>query len=310
MPATDTDLVLAAQSGDVSSLGSLLTRHRAGQLAVAYGILGAGPDAEDAVQEAALVALRRIGDLRDPSAVGPWLRMIVRNACKMRLRGPVSTALDERVAATLPSSEPDPAELLEQHAARDWVWHALDGLSPSLRLVVMLRHFTGVTSYQDIADACAVPVGTVRSRLSEARRKLAEALLATADEAHDDVTARAAARRRSAEEAFVAMDRGHFASVLAEDWSPTVESFWPPGIQATGHAFLLRGMDNDLADGVGHKLTNVVASRDLDIWEFDLVSPPEDPTHCPPGAVWVQHRAGGLVQRARLFHLPRPTRVA
>ncbi|GIF65999.1 DNA-directed RNA polymerase sigma-70 factor [Asanoa ishikariensis] len=306
MPATDIDLVLAAQSGDVSSLGSLLTRHRPGQLAVAYGILGAGPDAEDAVQEAALVALRRIGDLRDPSAVGPWLRMIVRNACKMRLRGPVSAALDERLAETLPSAEPDPAELLEQHAARDWVWHALDELSPSLRLVVMLRYFTGVTSYQDIADACGVPVGTVRSRLSEARRKLGEALLATADTAHDDVTARTAARRRTAEEAFAGADRGQFAAVLAEDWSPTVESFWPPGIRATGHDFLVRGMDHDLADGVAHRLTNVVASRDLDIWEFDLVSPPDDPAHCPPGAVWVQHREGGLVQRARLFHLPRP----
>ncbi|MEV4533754.1 sigma-70 family RNA polymerase sigma factor [Asanoa sp. NPDC049518] len=306
MPATDSDLVLAAQAGDVSSLGSLLTRHRAGQLAVAYGILGAGPDAEDAVQEAALVALRRIGDLRDPSAAGPWLRMIVRNACRMRLRGPIPATLDERLAQTLPSAEPDPAELLEQHAARDWVWHALDELSPSLRLVVMLRHFTGVTSYQDIADACGVPVGTVRSRLSEARKKLAEALLATADHAHDDTTARTAARRRNAEETFAAADRGQFATVLAEDWSPTVESFWPPDIQATGHEFLLRGMDNDLTDGVGHRVTNVVSSRDLDIWEFDLVSPPDDPAHCPPGAVWVQHREGGLVQRTRLFHLPRP----
>jgi RNA polymerase sigma-70 factor (ECF subfamily) len=307
MPTTDADLVRAAQAGDVGSLGSLLTRHRPGQLAVAYGILGARPDAEDAVQEAALVALRRIGDLRDPEAAGAWLRMIVRNACRMRLRVPTDVALDEQVAATVPSAEPDPAELLEQHAARDWVWHALDELSPSLRLVVMLRHFTGVTAYQDIADVCGVPIGTVRSRLSEARRKLAEALLATADAAHDDVTALTAARRRTAEETFAAAHRGQFGAVLADHWSPTVESIWPRGVRATGLDFLVRGMDHDLADGVGHRLTNVLASRDLDIWEFDLVSPPENPSHCPPGAVWVQQRAGGRVQRARLFHTRRPT---
>ncbi|WP_431953383.1 RNA polymerase sigma factor [Actinacidiphila sp. bgisy167] len=44
------------------------------------------PDAEDAVQDAALIALRRIGGIRDPDAAGPWPRMVVRNVCRARLR--------------------------------------------------------------------------------------------------------------------------------------------------------------------------------------------------------------------------------
>jgi RNA polymerase sigma-70 factor (ECF subfamily) len=52
---------------------------------------------------------------------------------------------------------------------RDWVWHAIEELSPNLRLVTMLRYFTEVTAYEHIAELCAVPVGTVRSRLSQAR---------------------------------------------------------------------------------------------------------------------------------------------
>ncbi|MFD3440332.1 RNA polymerase sigma factor [Streptomyces sp. NPDC058685] len=54
--------------------------------AVALGLLGYGPDAEDVVQDAALTALRRIGDVRDPAAVGAWLRAVVRNGARTRLR--------------------------------------------------------------------------------------------------------------------------------------------------------------------------------------------------------------------------------
>ncbi|HEV7973883.1 sigma-70 family RNA polymerase sigma factor [Amycolatopsis sp.] len=68
------------------ALGLLLARHRPGMRAVALSLLGHGHDADDAVQDASLVALLRIGDVRDPAAVGPWLRMIVRNACRTRPR--------------------------------------------------------------------------------------------------------------------------------------------------------------------------------------------------------------------------------
>lgn len=80
--STDTELVRAAQAGDVASLGALFGRHRAAMYAVALSMLGAGPDAEDAVQDAALIAIGRLGDLRDPGAAGAWLRGIVRNVCR------------------------------------------------------------------------------------------------------------------------------------------------------------------------------------------------------------------------------------
>ncbi|MET1071421.1 MAG: sigma factor, partial [Umezawaea sp.] len=65
---SDVELVRAAQSGEVAALGTLLARHRAGMRAVALGVLGYGPDADDAVQDASLAALSGIGDLRDPAA--------------------------------------------------------------------------------------------------------------------------------------------------------------------------------------------------------------------------------------------------
>ncbi|MEV4249846.1 sigma factor [Streptosporangium canum] len=71
----DVRLTLAAQAGDIAALGLLLEQHRAGMRAVALSILGPGPDVDDVMQDAALIALRRIENLRDPQAAGPWLRM-------------------------------------------------------------------------------------------------------------------------------------------------------------------------------------------------------------------------------------------
>ncbi|MDH6522947.1 RNA polymerase sigma factor (sigma-70 family) [Streptomyces sp. SAI-135] len=301
----DADLVHAAQAGDVSALGTLLARHRPTLLAVAIGLLGHGPDAEDAVQEASMIALRRIGSLRDPKAVGPWLRAVVRNACRMQCRAPVHLTLDDKLAASIRSAESDPQELLEGQGTRDWVWHALETLSPPLRLVLMLRYFSGVTAYQDIAAACGVPVGTVRSRLSEARAKLTRALLATADTAHGDVRAVTVERSLQAEELLRAARRGESLSALSAGWLPTVALSGAGGLRATGYDVLARGLEQDVADGVRHHLTNVVAGRDLAVWEFTLQSPPEDPFHCPPGGAWVLHLRSGWVERARLFHTRR-----
>ncbi|GAA0937645.1 sigma-70 family RNA polymerase sigma factor [Kribbella koreensis] len=304
-PVDDAELVRAAQSGDVAAVGLLLARHRPGMTAVAISMLGYGPDAEDAVQEAATVALARIGDVRDPEAVGPWLRQIVRNACRMQLRARQPLPLDEHLHAVPPSAEPDPAQLLEQHASRDWVWHALERLSPPLRLVVMLRHFSGVTAYQDIAATCGVPVGTVRSRLSEARSKLCASLLATADDAYGDVSALASVRRRQVEDVLVAAQRGDLPDVLAASWSPEAEFVFSGGLHLKGFDAFVKGMDHDIDLGVRGRITNVVASHDLTVAEIDLINPAHDPYHCPPAVVWVQQLSDGLVQSCRFFHASR-----
>ncbi|MER7681651.1 sigma-70 family RNA polymerase sigma factor [Streptomyces sp. NPDC096934] len=300
----DAALTRAAQAGEIAALGLLLERHRAGMRAVALSILGPGPDVDDVIQDAALTALRRVRDVRDPEAVGAWLRMIVRNACRSLLRSavPARPIEDPRTEAT----DDDPQRWLEQHTTRDWIWAAVEMLSPTLRLPLVLRHFsTTVTSYERIADACGVPVGTVRSRLSQGRARLATALAATADTAHGDTARRVRASREEAHETLAAAESGRFGALMAERWSPGITLF--RGSEPVGDRTVLeRGMNSDLDAGVRQRLVHAVAGDSLTLWEMDLLSPADDPGHCPPSVAWLMTLdGGGRPHRLRLLH-PRP----
>lgn len=302
---TDAELVTAARAGDAAGLAGLLQRHRAGMRAVALSMLGWGPDAEDVVQDAMLVALSRLGELRDPTAAGPWLRAITRNAARMRLRSAGQATAADPPSADLPTRDPTPEQILDDQALRDWVWTALDALSEPLQEAVLLRYFTAASSYQQIAAACGVPVGTVRSRLNQARTKLDNALRATAHAAHTDSVALTARRRREAEELLSSAAHGQFRATLAAATVADLSLLGPQGQRARGRDTLANIMDSDLDAGVRQRLSTVTAGNRITILECDLHSPPWDPQHCPPAVLWLMTQRGQHIDKIRLFH-PQP----
>ncbi|WP_338692916.1 sigma-70 family RNA polymerase sigma factor [Streptomyces sp. Q6] len=302
--AEDEVLTLAAQGGDVSALAQLLERHRPGMRAVAVSVLGPGPDADDVMQEAALVALRRIGDVRNPAAVGPWLRMVVRNTGRAVLRD--ARRIEPVPDVPIPSSSVTPEQILDRHVMRDWIWEAVEGLSPTLRLPFVLRYFSlRLTSYQQIARACGIPVGTVRSRLSQARARLARTLEATAEDGHAETRTRTRAAWAEARATLAAAERGEFAKVVADRYARDV-SLYAGAEMLGGTELLLAGMESDLSAGVRQRPVHVVAGRSLVVWEMDLVNPPDAPDHCPPGVAWIMAFDQGRIDRLTLWHTPRP----
>jgi RNA polymerase sigma-70 factor (ECF subfamily) len=301
----DGALVAAVRAGEPAALGLLLERHRAAMRAVAVSLLGWGPDAEDAVQDAMLVALRRIGDLRDPAAAGAWLQAVTRNGCRARLRRRADAGPAAHDPDTVPSTTAGPEQAVEEHALREWVWAALESLSEPLQTVVLLRYFTEVRSYDQIAAACEVPVGTVRSRLHEARRRLTGRLLAASSGSGTDVRALTARRRREAEDLLDAAPRGDLRRALADLAHADLRLIGPQGQRGRGHRPLLYIMDSDLRAGVRQRLVTVTAGTRVTILECDLLNPPWDPGHCPPGVLWLMRLSNGRIDRIRLFH-PRP----
>jgi RNA polymerase sigma-70 factor (ECF subfamily) len=155
----DATFARAAQAGDATGLGVLFERHRARLHAVAVNMLGHGPDADDAVQDTMLIAVRRIGELREPAAAGGWLVAILVNVCRAHLRRPARELASDSIES---SGVLD--DTVERGALSEWVWSALERLPEPQRVAIMLRHFSSSAhSYAAIADLCDVPVGTVRS---------------------------------------------------------------------------------------------------------------------------------------------------
>ena len=170
---------------DRQAFETLVLPHLDAAYNLARWLLRSEQAAQDAVQEAALRALRYIGSLRGDTA-RPWLLGIVRNTCFTQLeraRGGLQQVDfdDEQFEAEFGEADrnqSDPMALLERKRASVQIDAALRALSPPLREVIVLREFEGL-EYAQIAKIASVPIGTVMSRLSRAREKLRAALSQT-----------------------------------------------------------------------------------------------------------------------------------
>jgi len=134
-------------------------------------------DAQDVVQDAVLRALRHFEGFRQGDARA-WLLTIVRNCCyswhKAHRwdRSTVSFADDAASGVTDPQAADD---LANQSSERERIQAAVDGLPAELKEVIVLRELNEL-SYREISDVVGAPIGTVMSRLSRARGRLAAAL--------------------------------------------------------------------------------------------------------------------------------------
>jgi RNA polymerase sigma factor (sigma-70 family) len=296
----DGELARAAQAGDVASLGELLERYRAPLHASAMRMLGQG-GAEDAVQETFVIALRRIGELRDPDAVGGWLHAVLRNVCLMALRQQRAFEPSGTPAATDGGADAEASveEVIDGLALRDWVWTALSAMPSALQATAILRWFGGYPSYVEIAAILGVPVGTVRSRLNEAKRRLAEALLASAGLAHEGA--------RRARERGVALYGGALDDVVR--WETFVRTFADDVVVfRVGRGDRVHGRQAVSAlvtaypeAGVELRPTRVLSSGRVTVLEGRFVGP--HPYGCPPDTAQVHfHRADGLTDRVWLYY--------
>jgi RNA polymerase sigma-70 factor (ECF subfamily) len=127
------------------------------------------PD-DDVVQEVWLAVVKGLPRLRQPDRFAPWLFSIARRAVMNRLRDAYAAASPWPDLPSDVSEEPD--DVLD----RQVIAVALAALPPREREVLMLFHLED-QSLQACAQICAVPVGTVKSRLNRARRLLREELL-------------------------------------------------------------------------------------------------------------------------------------
>ena len=176
---TEAALVARSRDGNVEAFARLIELHQPVALRVAYAI--AGPDAEDAVQDAFVKAFTRLPQFDGDQRFGPWLLAIVANESRNRRRSSGRRHAVELRLATRPGGSlagtpsADPAQAVVHADDADRLLHAVARLSPRHREVVALRFFADL-SETETADALGCAVGTVKSRLSRALVRLRSAL--------------------------------------------------------------------------------------------------------------------------------------
>jgi RNA polymerase sigma-70 factor, ECF subfamily len=171
--ARDRALLAAHLDGDPDAFAALVGRHRDRLWAVAVRTLsGDREEAADALQDALLSAYRAAGQFRGEARVTTWLHRVVVNACLDRLRRRAA-----RPTVPLPSEghePPAPDAVGDRETALD-VAAALRALPVDQRAALVLVDLQGLP-VEEAARALGVPVGTVKSRCSRGRARLAVSL--------------------------------------------------------------------------------------------------------------------------------------
>ena len=166
------DLVERARNGDRVAFALLVDATSDRMFATAYRILRDTGLAEDALQDALLIAWRQLPTLRDPDRFEAWVRRLLVHACYAQARRRQSWTANIRLLPAEGQAGPDGIGSLVDRDALD---RAFRRLSVEHRAVFVLHHYVGIPLVE-IAETIGIPAGTARSRLHQATRTLRAAI--------------------------------------------------------------------------------------------------------------------------------------
>lgn len=172
---SDAVLIIHCRMGERAAFEILMTRHRDRILNLAYQMLHDRDEAEDVAQDAFANAFAALDKFRGDAQFSTWLYRIAFNLCVHRRRRnrPCET-YEEKFHDGATLGEHYVAPPGEKALAKLMVEETLAQISPPLRAALVLREMHDL-SYEEIAQILHIPIGTVRSRLNEARRQFREA---------------------------------------------------------------------------------------------------------------------------------------
>jgi RNA polymerase sigma-70 factor, ECF subfamily len=180
---TDRRILELASQGDPDAFSVLVERFSGRLYGTCFGYLGNRQDAEDCLQETFIKAFRSLREYQYLSSIYTWLYRIAVNTCLDFRRKNARTAVysldeaieteDSQVYTQIADDAPLPDELAESAETRRMVQEEIDRLPRYLREILVLRDLEEY-SYHELAVLLHLSEGTVKSRLSRARRLLAE----------------------------------------------------------------------------------------------------------------------------------------
>jgi RNA polymerase sigma-70 factor (ECF subfamily) len=181
MDAEDSELVVRSKDGDLQAFNFIVQRYQSQVLNLSARIIGDRGRAEDVTQETFISAYQAIGRFRGGS-LPAWLMRIAANASRDSLRGSrrrPEQSLDESLESQSfqpVSAEPSPEEHAERSELNKELQKAILALSDNQRAVLVLIDVQGF-SYEETTESVGASIGTVKSRLNRARRRVRDILM-------------------------------------------------------------------------------------------------------------------------------------
>jgi RNA polymerase sigma factor (sigma-70 family) len=163
------------QTGDMGAFEALFRQYEKLVFRTAYLITGNKEAADDALQEV-FISVWKSRHTYDPNRgkLTTWLHKITVNHCmSRRKKRPAALSLEERPDMPGMKHQPRPEDVLINRMEYDRLLKAMDAMDTKHRSVLVLRYFNDL-SYQEIAEGLEIPLGTVKSRLSQSLRYLKE----------------------------------------------------------------------------------------------------------------------------------------
>ncbi|GIV20901.1 MAG: RNA polymerase subunit sigma-24 [Armatimonadota bacterium] len=185
----DAALVARCKENDLSAFEEIVQRYQHKIYGYVKRLVLNETDAEDITQEVFLKALSALHHFREESSLQTWLFRIATNLCRdlhrrrQREKGWLSLwrradgEKDEgdECSIEIPDAHYDPEKMLLREELSDLLQQAIDHLPIAMREVLVLHDLESL-SYEEIAQALGIPLGTVKSRLFHARARLRDAL--------------------------------------------------------------------------------------------------------------------------------------
>lgn len=293
--------VKAAKAGEDAAWSRLYRQYYPGAYAIALRICGNTPVAEDAVQDAFMTAYLKLSQLTDHRAFGGWIKKIVMHTCYRALQKNQFPKRSDHLSPETDTYWTDEINhKFDQLATQSRLYTALAELPDVLRSTLLLRYFSGFQSYEEIAAILCVPVGTVRSRLSQAKLKLTDYW-----QKHSDPSEISFKEADEWNGFYYALYGGMHAhdvckNKLIDHLHQQVRIVLSTGSSHTGGGLLENMVEEDRQVGSWLKPITVLSSGTISIIEATHFNSPEHSDHCPTTSVAVLYRDQGKVSQMYL----------
>lgn len=293
--------VRAAQNGDESGWKILYEQYFLKMICVALQISNSVSDSRDIVHDSFLTAFLRLGQLNDPASFESWLKRIVERNSFRFLNNKTKSHPDLNHLPDFIDIRDQVERKSEHMMLNNRLYKHLEQLPEGLLATLILRYFSSYHSYAEISEILSIPIGTVRSRLHEAKTRLTASW-------KEDVDGEADHQRLNQEWNrfyydiysglhFTASEKSRFLHHLGK----SVKIYFPGGSLHIGHHAFENLIIDDHKHGSHLKPLEVFSCGNISIVESRHFNSMEHPDHCPSRSIQVLVRKKDKVDKMNFY---------